>query len=169
MSPPINKDNVGKVDEVYNKAIRRGLSKGEAQLLALKSQEELEVHLECHDQKFFPVRKILSFCNLGSFPSIQKYGGWDKMTIDQKKDFLWEVGLDSREYGWKTGIGYHRELGGKQVLDKYIESNERTDNQWLTKLVDGRSVASLEAKVYAARDQSLEAELRKISNTNPTW
>jgi len=165
MVPPITVDNIDSVNKVYDEALEEGLSKEEAQIKALLSEEELEEHLENLSQEYFPVRKIISFYNLVTFPTIEKYGGWDNMSIQQKKDFLWEVGMDSRNYGWKTRIGLHRELGGKVILDKYVESNERTDKKWLTMVVNGVSVASFEAKIYAAKDKSLEYELRKISNT----
>jgi hypothetical protein len=167
---PIDKTNVNQVQEDYisilGELIEEGVpyeeAKSKAQKRSLLLHEELEVHRESYSLDKISLRKIVSFRNICFLPTVAKKGGWESLSIAEKKTILWELGLDSKDYGWKTEVGYHREAAGNLVFDKYVMSNERTDIEWINLIVEGKRVSSLEAQLEASGDKSLYIEIGRL-------
>jgi hypothetical protein len=161
----IQKDYEVILDQLLEGGMASPEAMDEAQKRALLKQvsyEDLEVNRRAYSLDSLTLRKILSFRNIPSLPTVEAKGGWDAMVMQEKEDLLWELGMNSKEWGWRERIGDHREQSGGLVFDKYIESNERTDVEWLSLIVNGRSMASMEAKLEAADDKSLYAEIGRL-------
>ena len=168
--PPINETNVEQVQQDYvsilEGLLEGGMAYGEAkekaQVESLLLHEEVESHWGTVPFNQLTLRKVISFRNLCLLPTVVDKGGWDNLTIKGKRELLWELGLDSTRLGWKTRIGYHRDLGDNLVFDKYVMSGERGDEEWINMVVDGKRVASFEAQLEASGDKSLVEEVGRL-------
>ena len=170
MAPPINESNVVTVQDDYERILdtlldsgyTREKAKAEAQHRSLLLHEELEEHKEAISHHKLTLRSIISFRDIPSLPTVKALGGWDKMTIEEKKSLLWEVGLDSKDYGWKAGVGHHSDGSGRVVYDKFIISNERTDVEWINLRVGGKKVASMAAQLEASGDKEMYRDMARL-------
>ena len=84
----------------------------------------------------------------------------DKATL---VSVLWELGIDTN-YGFTFDVGCFN-TNGKVRCGMYLVGQERTDEEWVTLVVDGNSVASLEAIFRSANDPSLEMELNMLAGS----
>lgn len=168
--PPVDESNVTQIQEDYINILGELIEEGweyqkavtEAQKRSLSPKEDLEYHSVGNNLEKLNLRKIISFRNLAHLPVVVANKGWDNLSLQQKEDLLWECGLDSKGYGWRTELCRHRDLRDNLVFDKCVVSNERVDVEWVSLVVEGKSMASLEAKVEASNDRSLQVELRKL-------
>ena len=168
--PPINEQNVVQVQQDYTTILEDLLESGmptkeakeKAQEQSLLLHEELEHQWGTVPFNKMTLRKTISFRNLCLLPTVVEKGGWDNLTIKAKRELLWEVGLDSVRLGWKTGIGYHRDMEDNLVFDKYVMSGERGDEEWIEMVVGGKRVASFEAQLEASGDKSLIEEVGRL-------
>lgn len=109
------------------------------------------------------VKKYYSIYDLDALAIIKKHGGWHSTPKTIKLSVLWELGLDVYRWGFFSVLCNHRQQNStKEVVGLQIYSQERTDDEWLHKRVEGCRVASLEAQLYARGDESLSYELKQM-------
>lgn len=109
------------------------------------------------------VKKYYSIYDLAELDSVKRYGGWQQTPNKVKLSVLWELGLDVYRWGFFSVLCNHRRQNStKTITGLQIYSQERSDDEWLHKRIDGRRVASLEAQLMAKGDDSLSHELRQM-------
>jgi hypothetical protein len=108
------------------------------------------------DMQSFTVTRYVS---LGDLVSTLKGAGMTLQDLDGEGllEVLWYLGLNTKDYKVKEFTDTHRDAKDKAVTGLRFLSQERMDKEWL-----GGNMASFEAKVAAAGDESLERELASI-------
>jgi hypothetical protein len=77
---------------------------------------------------------------------------WTEVAKQEQQKILWELGFNSKYEAWFTDAACFN-YNGTQQCGVFIYCSERLDKEWLTKKIDGRSVASLEAKFHKDKDE----------------
>lgn len=96
---------------------------------------------------------------------------WYQIKTQEKKDILWELGLNTKSDNPSKKVFFyderiHKREDGKIVYGKLIYGNERIDEEWLKKRIDGKLVSTFAAQTYERfkNDPSYEREIRKMEN-----
>ena len=147
-------------EEVFYNLLDSGYSKKEAQDLVIQKMEADREYRKEED----PITLRLNYPLKGveELDRVVVEGGWGSMPEEKKRSLLWDMGLDTKVYPWRLDIGLHRGVGGDIVFGAYLYGQERVDKGWVTKVVEGRRVASEEAQLRNRNDPSFERELRKL-------
>jgi len=85
---------------------------------------------------------------------------WVGMKQKQQYEKLWQLGLDTKNYQAYYEDGWHRSLNGGRQFGQYVFSQERTDKEWITKMIGGEYAASWEARLMG--DPKWKDELRTL-------
>ena len=88
---------------------------------------------------------------------------WFQQDAEERLSALWQAGLDVKEYNYMEDVLCTTTHSGR-FCGFCIFGQERTDDEWVNLLVDGKRVASLEAQLANKGDDSLKAELRTLNN-----
>jgi hypothetical protein len=150
------------LDKLLDEGMELGKAKREAQQMSILLHEETEHVARGVSLDRMTLRQTLSLESVEKLPTVVNNGGWDKLGEGEKEDLLWELGFDSKAYGWKTEVGMHQGTSGKPTFDKYVVSNERVDTGWATLVIEGKNVASFEARMEHAGDKSLYSEISRL-------
>ena len=105
---------------------------------------------------------LLSMGRLIPLPVLEEVlgeGQWDKLNKQQQGKILWELGFNTRRHRWFTSAGCFN-YNGKRECGVFIRGSERLDREWLTKKVNDKGVASIEARYH--RDRDVLAVLRGL-------
>ena len=157
------KDSTGKEHKVWAYTH----SPEDAQQLVLEKyyREEAVNYLKLPEEEIY-LRISYSILDLETTQTVQESGGWYSMSVLSQENFLYELGLDSPNFGWKLCEGTHLNIKGRQVKGAYLFSQERTDDEWVSALDgNGKNVASFEAQLVNRGDPSLNRELAYMSKT----
>lgn len=73
--------------------------------------------------------------------------GWDKMKPHEKREALWELGMDTRRFTFKEDVCCYT-FGNKRECGEVIISSERTDKEWRYQVVDGKRTASIDSRMF---------------------
>ena len=86
---------------------------------------------------------------------------FDDLTQEQKVNFLWHVGFDSKGYKFMIDIIPYS-IGDKRGVGMVIIGQERTDLEWTTMDIDSRPVASFEAILAGRKGSDMVDFLRDV-------
>ncbi len=110
----------------------------------LSHLEALQVAIEHHKTTPVPVQGIRL-----SYPLeviIRSSDGlWDEWTDRRKLSYLSEIGFDTRKYNYHIDNLLYLEEN-KIKYGPIVYGAERTDSEWVNKIVNGKRVASAEAR-----------------------
>ncbi len=113
-----------------------------------KHAAELITEREKNKDAIKTVRESIDLAK--SFP-IELIPDFEKYTQIQQDNILWELGINTKGYAWVIDVCCYN-YDGEAQCGKLIVGQERTDKGWTNKVVEGRNVASDEARYYNDRD-----------------
>jgi|26BtaG_2_1085354.scaffolds.fasta_scaffold14174_2 hypothetical protein len=89
---------------------------------------------------------------------------WNKLTDKQKKDLLWEAGLDVRHYRYITHKDAHITLEGLRKECVRFICEERSDKKWID-----TGLASDDAYLKYKNDPSFTRNIKQMENCYLNW
>ena len=150
-----------KVEEIYKEFINRGLPKEEAQRISLNYMEGQEERKILKEK--LTLRIFISYSKLRKILGTDK-NVWEALEVDSRKTLFWQLGFDTRNFEVLYDIGSFVE-DERRHYGEFLFGNERLDNDWLTKKVDGGYIASLDARLK--NDTSgIKGEISRLSGGN---
>ena len=152
-----------KVEEIYSSLIEAGASHSKAQELSLdyiKKHKEITVL-----KNKLTLRKFIS-CKKLDIALKRNNPYWGDLEGEERKEFFWTLGFDTKEFNILTDVGHFVEDGVKRY-GEFIFGNERVDEEWIKRCDDGSFKASLEARLFNSRN-GVKEEIASMSGGN-TW
>lgn len=101
-----------------------------------------------HKEEVDAFKKLVQ---IGKTIPLEYLEGFFRLKDKEKKDLLWELGLNTRGFKWVLDVQCYVS-GEKRMCGYVVYGQERTDKEWLTIVINGRNVASDEARFYKDRD-----------------
>ncbi len=96
---------------------------------------------------------------------VEKVAPWDEMEEVHRRSVLWNLGLDTKEYKYFLDAGCYSWAEGIEC-GAIVVGNERTDVEWSNLVIEGCNMASMDARLIASGDYSLQKELEYMQRTN---
>lgn len=90
---------------------------------------------------------------IGKYIPVSMITGWNNMNEQQRKEKLWELGLNVRKYNYVIDILCQRTAGNQPECGEFVYCEERLDRNWLTQTIRGINVASIEARYFHMQDE----------------
>ena len=144
METPYICDETGK-DKIDRTVINEGMDFKEAEELINSVGDIPAGAIAASEDKEYGLRKV--------FPYQMMPNGFELWPIEQKKAFLWAAGLNTSEYDFSICVGYYVYPDGRrQRFGCFITGSERTDNEYTSEVIEGRNVASMDARCYYEQD-----------------
>lgn len=76
---------------------------------------------------------------------------FNSFSEDDKHNILWSIGIDASKSGYFIDAGCFN-YEDRRMCGLYVYGQERLDKEWLKLVIDGKNVASEEARYHKDRD-----------------
>ncbi len=96
-------------------------------------------------EKIDSIRQVV---RIGRMIPISEIHGWYGMNENQRKETLNELGFNVKDFQYVVDVGCFRYNTNHIVCGEYVYGSERTDKAWLNLVIEGRNVASEEARYH---------------------
>ena len=146
-------------EDTYSLALECGYS--EEQALELKATIEALYATDEDFEKYLAQRESIEIGRLLPIGLITTYPQWLAQTKLFQEKTLWDAGMNTVEYPYILDV-LCTSIGGRRYCGLCVYGQERTDVEWINKIVEGVRVASMEAQLSYKSDPSLNEELRRL-------
>ena len=99
------------------------------------------------DATFERIEKLKSLIKIKIQLPVSEIDGWDEMSFATRNEVLWELGFNTRDCGYGVDLICHTWFGPVRC-GEVVFSEERLDKPYLTKVVNGCNVASVDARYF---------------------
>ncbi len=100
-------------------------------------------------EKIDSIRQVV---RIGRMIPISEIHGWYGMSESDKEYTLHTLGFDVDNFQYVVDVGCFRYNTNHIVCGEYVYGSERTDKAWLNLVIEGRNVASEEARYHDSRE-----------------
>ena len=153
--------------ELHDNLISGGMTEDEAleEIKKVKRMNDSNTNYENEEtEKGITIRKQISKNDL-LLSCCKRNINFDSLSLGEKNKILWHLGFNTKTAHFFEEKRQHRNLKGELVYGLLLVGTERLDKEWLKKQLNGRNVASDEARSYwrMKTDPGYREDIRNLS------